>query len=67
MSRPEVLRQQYGPVSARWRMVDKILKGAKRADIPVEQPTTFEFAINLTTGKALGLKIPEGLPDAVIE
>jgi len=48
-------------------MVDKILKGAKRADIPVEQPTTFEFAINLTTGKALGLKIPEGLPDAVIE
>jgi len=42
-------------------LVDKILRGAKPGEIPVEQPTKFDFVINLSTAKALGLKIPEAI------
>jgi putative ABC transport system substrate-binding protein len=60
---PEIFRQLA-------TYVDKILKGAKPADLPVEEPTKYELVINLKTAKALGLTIPQSLvgrADALIQ
>jgi len=60
---PDLFRRTAG-------FVDKILRGVKAAEIPVEQPTKFDLVVNLTTAKALGLAIPDSFlirADEVIE
>ena len=60
---PDVLDLYRRPAS----YVDQVLKGAKPADLPVQQPTKFEFVINLKTAKALGLEVSSSLLDRADE
>jgi putative ABC transport system substrate-binding protein len=67
MSYAPDLEETFGRVAA---LVDRILKGAKPAELPFEQPTYFKLVINLKTAKALGLEVPTALlatADEVIE
>ena len=68
-----MMSYSFDPVNQFWQgaeYVDRILRGAKPADLPVQYPTKFQLVINVTTAKALGLAIPASflsLADALVE
>jgi putative tryptophan/tyrosine transport system substrate-binding protein len=70
MTRPRLLSYTFDPVDVHAQAasyIDRILKGANPADLPVQQPTTYSLIINLKTATALGLTVPKSMLDLAEE